>query len=183
MPAQPWKRIEPTKATKVGWRTIVSKTFIMPSGKHVVFDTIHPDKQQFASVIALTPEQQVILTRIFTTGPEKLMDNLPGGYVNIDESPEQAARRELLEEVGYQTENLEEIGSVHLDAYMNGQAHIFLATDCTFVGTQHTEIEEEDIETIFVSIEELFAIAKAGKTTHGSLIFLAYDRLLKLQEK
>src|SRR5688572_1745915 len=96
-----WKRIEPTVVTKVGWRTITSKTFIMSNGKKVVFDTFHPDGQEFAAVIALTCDKKVIVAREYCTGPEIMMDDLPGGFVDEGELPEAAARRELLEETGY----------------------------------------------------------------------------------
>lgn len=60
---KPLKRIESTSVTKVGWRKIVTKSFIMPKSNKVQFDTMHPDGQAFVHVIALTPDRLVVIVR------------------------------------------------------------------------------------------------------------------------
>jgi ADP-ribose pyrophosphatase len=78
----------------------------MPDGKETTFDLLHPDNQEFAGVIALTPENKVVVCLEFCPGPERVMNELPGGFVDPGESPETAARRELLEETGYEASEL-----------------------------------------------------------------------------
>ena len=55
----------------------------------------------FAMVIALTLEGQLLLVRQFRHAVGKMTLEVPAGHVEVGESPEEAARKELLEETGY----------------------------------------------------------------------------------
>ena len=174
-----WQRIEPTTVTKVGWRTIVTKTFVMPDGKIQTFDTFGNEVQEFVAVIGITPEKKVVIARQFRVGPEKIYDELPGGFVDIGEEPEVAAVREFKEETGHKAGNVEYIGSYHKDTYMNALWHVFLATECLLVDDQKLEAEEH-IEIQFISIEKLIENAKTDKMTDATAVLMAYDTLQKL---
>ncbi|CAN5334484.1 NUDIX hydrolase [soil metagenome] len=178
---EPWKRIQPTKVTKVGWRTIVTKTFQKPDGTTAVFDTMMPEGQQFVDVIAITKDNRAILIREFQTGPERISKGAPGGFVEGDESPLMAAQRELLEETGYQASQMRLLGSHCKDAYLNGTWNVVLATGCSKVAEQQLDGEEAQIEVAEVTISEFIAAAKAGEMTDTASVFLALDELQKLE--
>jgi ADP-ribose pyrophosphatase len=176
-----WKRIQPTAVHKVGYRTIVTKTFLTPAGATHTFDTLLPEGQEFTQVIALTSQKKVIIARQFRCGPEKIFDELPGGFVDPGETVELATRRELSEETGYAAGTLRHLGSYHKDTYMNATWHAFLATDCVVVGKQKLEIEE-NIELRLISIDDLIYNARHDRMTDALAVFLAYDILLSLKE-
>lgn len=176
----PWQRVEPTTVTKVGWRTITSKTFIMGSGEKTVFDTLHPDGQEFAGVIALTPDNKVIVVENFQWGPEKVMEDMPGGFVDKNEDPETAMRRELLEETGYEAGKVEYLGAYHKDAYMNATWHAFIAYDCVKVMEQHLE-KEEELNVKLITPEQLIDNAKNDRLNDHAVVLLAYDILQKMK--
>lgn len=178
---QAWKRIEPTKVQKVGWRTIVSKTYKMSNGQTAVFDTTSVEGQQFIHTIALTAEGKVIIAEEFRPGPEKIMEELPGGFVDEGETPEQAARRELLEETGYEAGTIVSLGVWYKDAFSNASTESFLATNCRYAGTPTTHEVEESVEVKLISIDELIQNAKTGRLTDALAVFLAYDKLLELK--
>lgn len=69
----------------------------------------------YVSVIAMTPAREILLVRQFrpVVGRETL--ELPSGHVDSGESPEAAARRELLEETGYVADRLELLGQLTPD--------------------------------------------------------------------
>lgn len=179
---QEWTRIEPTKTTKVGWRTIISKTFTMPDGTTTVFDTIHPEGQEFVSVIAVTLERKIVIARQYRPGPEKLMYEMPGGFVDAGETPEKSVRRELLEETGYKAGALNYIGQFHKDTFMNATWHVFLALDCTKNKEQKLE-SEEFIDVEEVGIEEFIGYAKNDALTDHAAVLMAYDELMNLKEE
>ncbi len=177
-----WQRIEPTKVTKVGWRTIVTKTFIMPDGQTASFDTFGNEDQEFVAVIGITPEDKVIVARQFRFGPEKIYDELPGGYVDRDEEIDVAAKREFLEETGYTPGKIEYLGSYHKDTYMNAVWHIFLAQDC--VKTDNQKLEgEEHIVVRLISVDELINNAKTDRMTDAVAVLMAYEKLLEINNK
>jgi len=128
---KPWKRIDPTIITKVGHRTIIGKTFVMPDKSIAEFETYDREGRQYVAVIALTPNNLVVTARQFRAGPEKLMYELPGGGVEANESLESAIHRELLEETGYSSSKMQYLGGLHKDEKFNAVHHYFLARDCT----------------------------------------------------
>ncbi|HEX3972036.1 MAG TPA: NUDIX hydrolase [Stellaceae bacterium] len=71
----------------------------LPDGR-VIDDYHHIKAGEFVSVIAETPEQRIIMLRQYRHGVRRIGLALPGGKLDPGETPEIAARRELLEEVG-----------------------------------------------------------------------------------
>lgn len=174
---KPWKRIEPTELAYKGWRTVITKHFVRTDGSTVSVETSDPEGMEAAAVIALTPDNRVVIARQFRGGPEKLFDELPGGAVDKNETPEAAAIRELAEETAYQVGSIQYLGKVYKHAYLNMTWHYFLATDCVPTGASQTLDQLEEIEVDSISIEQLFANARNARMTDSEAVFLAYELL------
>jgi 8-oxo-dGTP pyrophosphatase MutT (NUDIX family) len=68
--------------------------------------------QDYVAVVAVTPQRQVLFVRQFRPVVQRHTLELPSGHVEQNESPEDAARRELLEETGYVARRLELLGTL-----------------------------------------------------------------------
>jgi ADP-ribose pyrophosphatase len=93
-----------------------------------------------------------------------------------DESPQQAAQRELLEETGYTSNKFIEVGKIYSNpATHTNLTHSFLALDVKKVDQQNLD-ETEDIEVYLVPLDELVSQAKVGglpQALHVSALFFA----------
>src|SRR5579883_396727 len=66
----------------------------------------------WCNVIAVTPDEHVVMVWQYRFGTDALSLEIPGGVVDPGELPEQAARRELREETGYEVDDLESFTQV-----------------------------------------------------------------------
>lgn len=179
---KPWRRLEQTRVTQAGFRTVVHKQFEMNNGTIMHADVDAEEGMQGVCVIAVTPDKQVVIARQFRCGPEQILDELPGGLVDDGETPEQAGKRELLEEVGYAAAQFEYIGWIYVNPWHNGIHHYYLAYDCDPVAANNPE-EFEEIEVVKISIDQLINNARTGNMTDAAGVLLAYDRLIELEGK
>ena len=174
-----WSRRKEDIATKVGWRIITRKHFVTADGIEHDFDTIGAVGAQVAAVVALTEDNRIIIAEQFRTGPECIMQDLPGGMVDSGEAPIDAARREMIEETGYEVGSIEFLGMASDDGYSNVERHFFLARDCKQIGDQQLEHAEE-IELKLLTIQEVLNNARTNRMTDALAVYYASDELKKL---
>ncbi|MFA5126977.1 MAG: NUDIX hydrolase [Patescibacteria group bacterium] len=167
-----WKKIkeEPFKA---GFRKLIKKTFQLPNNKIVDFDI----KQEGPAVcvLALTKDNNVILTKQFRPGPEKILLELPGGLIDKNESPDEAAKRELLEETGY-SGNFQLIGESLDCAYSTMVRYNFVAINCHKIQEQRLE-ENEFAEIVEISLGNFKKHLRSGQLTDVESGYMGLDYL------
>lgn len=140
------------------------------------------DVTDWVNVVPVTPEGNVVLIRQFRHGTGSFVLEIPGGMVDpADPNPEEAARRELLEETGYTAERFHYLGSVHPNpAIQSNQCHTFLAESARRAQQQHLE-GSEDIEVLEVPYERVADMIARREITHALVVtaFFWYEHYLK----
>ncbi len=178
---KPRELIETPETTKVGWRTIVKKVFKDPNGERLEAYTKDPVGTRCVAVIALTPENKVIVNQMFRPGPGIVMYELPGGGASDgDDDLKQGALRELREETGYTSDDVEYLGKVYKDAWGNAENHYFIARNCVRSAEQELD-KEEFIEPQEITIAELLRNARSGLMTDVDGVFFAYEKLKQIE--
>ncbi len=79
---------------------VVRQCVQLPDNR-IVDDYFRIDLPSFATVYAVTEDDEVLLLQQYKHGVGQVCLTLPGGQVDPGEDPEFSARRELLEETGY----------------------------------------------------------------------------------
>jgi ADP-ribose diphosphatase len=167
-----WQKLSERTRYK-GWRHIVGRTFRLPNGDEHEFEV--KLESPTAVVLALREDEQVVLVREFRPGLEESVLELPGGEIEDGENPVEAARRELLEETGYDGE-LVEAGTMFDCAYSTRVRHVFVAHRCRRVA----EPQPGDGEAPEVELLPLAAFRehlRGGRLTDVGPGYLALDRL------
>lgn len=138
--------------------------------KSSFFVVENPD---WVNVIALTESQEVVFIEQFRHGIEKIILEIPGGMIDDGEDPEFAAKRELLEETGYSSENWIFLGKSRPNpAIQNNTIYHFLALNSE--KTEETSFDEhENAVTKLEKIENVEPLLKNGENVH-SLVLAAF---------
>lgn len=151
--------------------------------EHSFFVLQSPD---WVNVVALTPENQVVMIHQFRHGTERVTLEIPGGMVDPHENdPAETARRELLEETGYAAEQVIHIGTVHPNpAFLDNTCYTYLALNTRW--QQEPQFDgAEDIAVELVPIEEIAGMVGNGRITHALVVaaFYHYENYRRQSEK
>lgn len=179
---EPWKHIKEPEIIKVGWRTLVRKTFERPDGQPAEYVTLGAPDARHGAVIALTPDNQVVVAEQFRPGPEMIFQDLPGGNIEPNEEPQAAIMRELHEETGYVSDEVEFIGEVRKDAYMNARWYFYIARNCRQEHDQKLD-DGEFVDVKLIDIDTLIKSARESTMSDAIAVLLAYDRLKQIQKE
>jgi len=126
-------------------------------------------------ILALTKNREVILVKQFRPGPNEILDELPGGYIDNEETPEQAGERELLEETGYKG-NAHVVTAAFDCAYSTMKRFCIVVTDCEKVAEQKLD-RTEYAEVSLYSLEDFKNLLRSGMNTDIEIGFLGLDYL------
>ncbi|WP_437959479.1 NUDIX hydrolase [Sorangium sp. So ce119] len=169
-----WKALERRVIQHSPWRRIEDVTFELPDGQVRTFSL--KKEGRVVCILPISLENRVILARQYRPGPDRILDELPGGGVEPGETPEDAAARELLEETGYVAGRLLPLGRPLECAYSTIERHAFLAVECARRGAQSLD-ETEFIDVIEKPIEAFVAQLREGACTDPEVGWMGLHEL------
>jgi ADP-ribose pyrophosphatase len=168
-----WQELYREKAFKKYTHSIDKVIFKMPGGEELDYYIKTSDAS--VCVVALTTDGKIILTRQFRPGPQKILTELPGGFVDDNEDSEVAAGRELLEETGYKGE-IEFVAEYHDDAYSEQKMSCYVAKNCVKVSEPEQTATEHN-EAVLLSVDEFRKLLRSGQMTDLQAGYLGLDYL------
>ena len=151
------------------WFQVLAKT--MKPDEAPYYSLKLPD---YASIVAVTEEGRVLIVRQYRPAVERYTLELPSGIVDPGEAPAESARRELLEETGYEAREVELLGGMEPDT--GRLANRIWACFARGVRQVPGAIPEEGIEVETWTVEELVQATIDGRFDHAlhvAIVWLA----------
>ena len=139
-----WKTEKTENLLDTPWVRVRRDSVSLPNGA-TIDDFYAITIRDASAVVALDEKGNVILKREYRYCYDRELLEIPAGAFEAGETdPLAVARRELLEETGYVSDDWEYFGpTVESSAKMTNFMHLFLAQNCRKVAQQHLDATEE----------------------------------------
>jgi ADP-ribose pyrophosphatase len=161
------------------WLEVFRETVELPDGRSVD-DFYSIEMQDFVVVVASTATGDVVVESLYRHGVGSVTWSLPAGFVDRGENPFDAARRELMEETGYQAAHWTLLGRFIVDGNHGcGWCNCFLAEDAERVGKPTSEdLAETTVSTMSRGrLSDLMADGQVAELASAAALSLALLRL------
>ncbi len=133
----------------------------LPIGIEGSFGVIkHPGA---ALAVPITEEGQIIILRQYRFAVSRRILEFPAGTLEKGEDPLTSMKRELGEESGYEASTWDSLGTMlPCPGYSNEMIHLFLARGLNEMVERPCGDEDEDLEVLLMSKEELNRCISSG---------------------
>jgi len=134
------------------------------------------------TAVAITEDNEVILIKQYRHPLNESIVEIPGGFIDEAEQPQQAIERELMEETGYSFSSFHYLGITAANpGLLNNFTHMFLAVGGNKSGEQSLDANEE-IEIILKPLQEVKQMLQHNEirqSMHALCMFHAFEYLDK----
>lgn len=164
-----WKILNSEYLLITRWLTVRKDHVKMPSGAEMddYYVLEYPD---WINVIAITEDGMFVIERQYRHGTQSVDYELCAGTIEKGEAPIDAAKRELLEETGYEGGEW----TLYCESYPNPAAmtttnYSFLAKGVKYSGERHLE-KTEDISIHLMTFDEVKELVMNGGIKQGQML-------------
>jgi len=113
--------------------------------------------------VAITAENKVLLIEQYRHPIQQISIELPGGFIDENEEPAFAIKRELLEETGYHFTKFQDLGKTFSNpGVLNNATHFFIATGGVKTSNQLLD-DNEEIDIILKTVEDVKVMMYTGQ--------------------
>jgi|SRR5690606_1408890 len=176
---QKWKILDSKYIIQRPWATLRVDKVQLPNG-YVKEEYYVLEYPSWVNMVAFTEDGKILMVRQYRHGAQQIMLELPAGVVEEGEDPQEAARRELLEETGYAFDTITYICKLYANPATSGNlTYTYLLQGGKKVQEQQLDSSEE-IEVVELSVDEVKKMLwdnKIGQSLHCSALFYTLHTL------
>jgi ADP-ribose pyrophosphatase len=155
-----WKTTSSRPIYKNPWIDVREDVAEMPDGRTTIYGVI--ELGQCVGIVPFLDDDRVVLVRQYRYVQEDARWEIPTGGIKEGETKEQAAQRELQEEIGYRAEQFEWINSYYTSKSVGHEtAHLYIGRDLS--PAQLAPDETEFIEIQAFPVDEALQMVLDGE--------------------
>jgi len=148
-----WVLLESEIVYESSFISLYKEKLKRPDGK--IVDNFYSVKRRDAAyIVALTKDNKVPLVHQYKNGVKDVIWEVPAGFVEVNEKPPEAAKRELLEETGYIGDLIFLGKFVTNTGVLDSRSFLFLAEKATKTSEQKLD-HNENIEVEIFDLDQL----------------------------
>lgn len=167
--------IKESKSVKLGRFETVYDTVILPNGNKTPYSYV---KIKHGVCILPIEENNVYIIKQYRHAIKNWQWELPAGMIDENETPTDAAIRELKEETGFSVKNIDYYGYIYPSAGSTTEIiHLFCAT-CDYQSEQTLD-ESEEISIYKIKLSKLFEMIDNNEFLHSAGIILTLKYFYK----
>ena len=184
-----WEELSREHIIQDEWIDFRRSSYRYPDGR--VFSPYYSySRRDYTVIVASDAEGRYLCVRQFRQGIKEVTTEFPAGGIERTDGREygnssaaedalECAKRELLEETGYESEDWTHLLTVPSNATIsNNYAHVFMARNCRKAGEQHLD-ETEYLNVVMLTAEEIERLIHSGRfqqSVHVMAWLLAKER-------
>lgn len=144
------------------------------------FKAIILESPDWVNVVAITPQQTLLMVRQHRFGIGTVTTEIPAGMIDPGETSHQAAMRELCEETGCTSDDWQYLGWVEANpAFLNNRCHLWLARNVRQTHTTEQDLGE-NVAIIELTLDEIHQEIASGRMRNAFTI-LALSQIFNLR--
>ena len=144
---------------------------VLPDGRSVSLDAVRVPS--VAYIVPLLDDGRIVLIRQYRPIVGAEIWELPAGTIEAGETPEACARRELVEEAGYEAGRLDPLGEALADAGLTDE-RIFFFTARELRPAPRGLDADEHIEVVPTPLSDAYRMADAGEILDAGTLVALY---------
>ena len=128
------------------------------------------NSSDWVNIIPLTEADEIVFVKQFRHGINRETLEIPGGMIDNNESPMEAAKRELFEETGYVSRNIKNLGNVSPNpALFSNRVFSFLGLNSE-LEVPNIDTNGEISESVLIKRDQVSKLIKKGIIEHALVI-------------